>query len=142
MVAEEFYEALAVVLVDGFEGHTGGVEGLHEVVVGDAPGLGEGGPGDECGGGAGGAGEGGGGGVEGFVGRGTEVVRYGGAPVDDGAEDVCEEGFGWVGEGHDGSECAQDEEWARGLDGAKSEEELDIEDRGGRYVNENLERAA
>ena len=100
MVAEEFDEGFAVVLVDGLERVCLWVEGLDEVVVRDAPCLGEGGPGDEGGGRAGSRGEGVGGIVEGFGSGGGEVVCYGGAPVDDCAEDVGEEGFGWVGEGH------------------------------------------
>ena len=40
--------------------------------------------------------------VERFTGGVEEMFGYGTSPVDDGAEDVGEECFWWVGEGHGG----------------------------------------
>lgn len=76
------------------------VVAAREMVVGVAPLLGEVAPGDGGGGGARGRGDGAGGVVEGGGGGGGEVRSYRGAPVDDGAEDVGEEGFGGLSEGH------------------------------------------
>lgn len=94
-----------VVLVDGFGGG-GWVVRLCEDGVAGAPLLGEEAPvgGGEVGGAETDDGrQGGCGGGEGVGGAGLEGVRYGGAPVDDCAEDVEEEGFGGVGvDGHGG----------------------------------------
>lgn len=87
-----------MVLVYGLEGGGGvGVVGAGEGVVAVVPGLGERGPVGRCGGGLPGGGGGGGGGLAGF---GGEVLGYGGAPVDYRAEDIGEDCFGGVGQGH------------------------------------------